>query len=98
MKLENLTGSLRTFEMSLEEKKNDKKSKGITFQVKSHAEETKSFCDDDDDLVQSVVKIINRLNRSNINGPRSRNSGNILTGITTLRRNSSTNVGLRKKV
>ncbi|MDD0213341.1 hypothetical protein PSY81_23325, partial [Shigella flexneri] len=33
MKLEELIGSLRTFEMNLDEEKGDKKSTGIAFQV-----------------------------------------------------------------
>ena len=64
MKLEELMRSRRTFEMNLEEEKGDKKAQGIAFQFKSHTEETDSICDDDD-LVESIAKIIKRLNRSN---------------------------------
>ena len=39
MKLEELIGSLQTFEINLEEEKSDKE-KGIALQVESHAEET----------------------------------------------------------
>ena len=35
MKLDELMGSLRTFEMNLEEEKGDKKPKGIAFQAES---------------------------------------------------------------
>ena len=51
--------------MSLEEEKGHKKTKGITFQVESHAEEINLVYDDDDDLTESIVKIIKSLNRSN---------------------------------
>ena len=92
MKLEELIGSLRTFAMKLEEEKGGKKAQGIVFQVESHAEETELICDDDD-LVESIAKIIKRLNRSNRNGPRSNDPGRVSTSILTPRRNTSSNSG-----
>ena len=91
MKLEELMGSLRTFEMNLEEEKGDQKSKGIALQVESHAEEMESVCDDDNDLVESIIKIIKRLCRSKGDGSRSKDPGSVSTGVPTPRRNTSTN-------
>ena len=88
MKLEELMGSLRTFEMNLEEEKGDQKSKGIALQVESHAEEMDSVCDDDNDLVDSIVKIIKRLSISNENETRSRDPRSVSTGVPTPRRNT----------
>ena len=56
MKLEELMGSLHTFEMNLEDEKRDKKSKGIALEVESHAQESNSVYDDDDDLAESIVR------------------------------------------
>ena len=81
MKSKELMGSLRTFEMNLEEEKGDHKSKGIALQVEIHAEEMNSVCDDDNDLVESIVKIIKRLDRSNRNSSRSRDLGSVTTGV-----------------
>ena len=84
-------GSLRTFEMNLEEDTRDKKAKGIAFQAKIHTGEMKSACDyDDDDLTEVVVKIFKRLNKS---CPRSRNSNDVSTGVPTLRGNIPPNAG-----
>ena len=91
MKLEELMGSLRTFEMNLEEDKGGKKAQGIAFQVQSHAEETDSICDNGD-LVESIAKIIKRLNRSNQSGPRSNDPGGVSSSVPTPKRNSTTNV------
>ena len=91
MKLEELMVSLRTFEMNLEEEKGDQKSKGIALQVESHAEEMESVCDDDNDLVESIIKIIKRLCRSNGDGSRSKDPGSVSTGVPTPRRNTYTN-------
>ena len=54
-RLYELMGSLRTFEMNLEEEKGDQKSKGIALQVESHAEEMESVCDDDNDLIELIT-------------------------------------------
>ena len=81
-------GSLRTFEMNLEEEKGDQKSKGFALQVESHAEEKDSVCDDDSNLVESIVKIIKRLSRSNENETRSRDPRSVSTGVPTPRRNT----------
>ena len=55
MKLEELMGSLRTFEMNLEEEKCDKKSKGIAFQVENQEEQIEAFCDEDNDLAETMA-------------------------------------------
>ena len=74
MKLEELIGSLRTFEMNLEEEKGDKKSEGIAFQAGNQEGQTEALCDDyDDDLAESIAKIIKRLNKINRTGSRSGN-------------------------
>ena len=52
-------GSLQTFEMNIDEEKGDKKNKWIMFQAESHMEETKSLFDEDDNLAESIAKIIN---------------------------------------
>ena len=72
MKLEELMGSLRTFEMNLEEEKCDKKSKGIAFQVENQEEQIEAFCDEDDDLAETMAilsknfsKALNKFNRNN---------------------------------
>ena len=81
MKLEESIGSLRTFEMNLEEERSDKKEKGIALQV----EESESICNEDDDLDESIAilsknfsKVMSRLNRS---GPRSRFSRGGASGV-----------------
>ena len=83
-------GSLQTFEMNLEEEKGGKKAQGIVFQVESHKEKTESICDDDD-LIESIAKIIKRLNRSNQSGPRSNDSGRVSTSVPIPIRNTSSN-------
>ena len=82
MKLEELIGSLRTFEMKLEEEKDGKKAQGVAFQVKSHVKETDSIYDDDD-LVESIAKIIKRLNKINRSGSRSRNPSGVSSSVPT---------------
>ena len=76
--------------MNIEEEKGEKKAKGIAFQAQSHTEETKSVCDEDGDLAESLAKITKRLNRS---CPINRNSGSVSTGVITPRRNTPTNAG-----
>ena len=46
-----------------------------------------------DDLAEAFVKIIKRLNMSNISGPRIRDLGSVLSGVPTLIRNTSSNGG-----
>ena len=90
MKLEELMGFLRTFEMNLEERKGEKKAKGIAFQVESHVEETDLICDDDD-LVESLANIIKRLNKIYKSGSRSGNPSVVSTSVPILRRNTCFN-------
>ena len=90
MKLEELIGSLRTFEMNLDEEKGEKKEKGMALQ----AEENEYVYHDDDDLDESMAmlsrnfnKVMNRFNR---NGPRRGGSGGTAPGVQTPRRNTNT--------
>ena len=46
-------------------------------------------CDDNNDLAESIAKIIKRLNRSNGNRSRSRDLGSVSTSVRTPRRNTS---------
>ena len=55
MKLEEWMGSLRTFEMNLEEEKGDKKPKGIAFQAENREVQTEASCDEDDDLAETMI-------------------------------------------
>ena len=89
MKLEELMGSLRTFEMNLEEE-GDKKSKGIAFHAESQDEQIEEPGDEDDDLAETMTilsknfsKVLNRFNRNNKAGVRNRDSGGGSTGVPT---------------
>ena len=55
MKIEELTGSLRTFKMNFEEEEVNKKANGIAFQAESNTEQMKLACDDDDDINDAIV-------------------------------------------
>ena len=90
MKLEELMRSLCTFEMNLEEEKGDKKPKWIMFQVESHVEET-YWIYDDDDLAESIAKIIKRLNKIYRSGSRSKNPRGVSTSVPTPRKSTSSN-------
>ncbi|XP_024028691.1 uncharacterized protein LOC112093781 [Morus notabilis] len=56
MKLDELMGSLRTFEMNLDENKEGKKEKSITLQAKVDY-------DDEEDLAQSITKLSKKFNK-----------------------------------
>ena len=71
MKLDELMGSLRTFEMNLEEEKGDKKPKGIAFQAESRDNNSIEHLDEDDDIAETMAlmsknfsKIYKRFNRN----------------------------------
>ena len=55
MKLDELMGSLRTFEMNLEEEKGDKKPKGIAFQAESRDDKSIEHWDEDDDIAETMA-------------------------------------------
>ena len=72
MKLGELIGSLRTFEMNLEEEKGDKKPKGIAFQAESRDDKGVEHGDEDDDIAETMAlmsknfsKILKRFNKNN---------------------------------
>ena len=99
MKLDELMGSLRTFEMNLEDEKGDKKPKGIAFQAESRDNNSIEHLDEDDDIAETMAlmsknfsKIYKRFNRNNKGGARSRESGSGSTGGPTPRRNTVSNV------
>ena len=86
-------GSLRTFEMNLEEEKGDKKSKGIAFQAESRDEQAEEHGEDDDTaetmalMSKNFNKVLKRFNKNNKGGARSRDSGSSSTAFPTPRRN-----------
>ena len=99
MKLEELMGSLRTFEMNLDEERGDKKSKGIAFQAENREDQTEDFWNEDDDLTESMVllsknfsKVLKKFNR-NKGYLRNKNSSSVSTGVPTPRRNTVPNPG-----
>ena len=99
MKLEELMGSLRTFEMNLDEEKGDKKSKGIAFQAENREDQIEVFWNEDDDLTESMVllsknfsKVLKKFNR-NKGYMRNKDSGSVSTGVPTPRRNTIPNRG-----
>ena len=56
MKLDELMGSLRTFEMNLDENKGGKKEKSIAFQAKVDS-------DDEEDLAQCITRLSKKFNK-----------------------------------
>ena len=91
MKLEELIGSLRTFQMNREEEMGEKKEKEVALQV----EDSESVQNEDDDLHESIdmqSKNFSRvMSRLSMNDPRRRFSKGSALGVQTLRRNTSTN-------
>ena len=61
MKLEELIGSLRTFEMNFEEEHVDKKNKGIVLKDDTKIDDMESRYDDDKDLVESFEMLSNNM-------------------------------------
>ena len=63
MKLEELMGSLRTFEMNLEEERGEKKVKGIALKTEAERDDVKSCYDDDEELIESVAMLSTNVGR-----------------------------------
>ena len=77
IKLEELMGSLRTFEMNFKEERSGSRGKGIVLKTEADSNEVETKFDEDEDLAESMAlltknlgRVMNGLNRrSNGSGP-----------------------------
>ena len=80
MKLEELMGSLRTFEMNFDEEQDEKKAKGIALKTEAERDNADSSYDDNEDLVESIEMLSKNLGRIMKRMDR-RSSGGVLQSV-----------------